>query len=331
MTNRTLSAAILNANPPVTISKRAPSAGLGLGLSGLCPDQFAGGPSFHILTLAWSHENAGLCEGLRDELLAMQNRLPLARYLVLASTAHEAAMLREHGITTLHANVLCLADTERYVPTEAPRDEARFDAVYVAGFQKYKRHGLAAKIPKLLLVYWEPDFVQTITMRQTLPEAVFANHDAGDGSYRFMDGSDYSAQLGRASVGLCLSAEEGPMRASIEYMLCGLPVVTTEAKGGRLEMLSGPYQTIVPPEPEAIAEAVRAYCSAPPDPSAVREAILNKIMEERRKLLEGVNSWLLPEAGLRLGTDAMQTMIEFGTWRARPLQKVLLPLKAYPN
>ena len=36
-----------------------------------------------------------------------------------------------------------------------------------------------------------------------------------------------------SQVGLCLSKSEGAMFASIEYLLCGLPIVSTKSVGGR--------------------------------------------------------------------------------------------------
>lgn len=323
MLNRRLPACVLNSEPFVTFSKRMPSAGLGLGLSGLCPDRFTGGPSFHILTLAWSHEDAGQCERLRDELAAMSSRLPDAHYLVLANTPDEAAMLRQHDVATLNANILCLADSERFRPTPPPTGQVRVDAAYVAGFYDFKRHYLAARIERLLLLYWEPTAQQAIAMRQTLPDAVFANHDAADGTFKLLDGPDYCAQVGRATVGLCLSAEEGPMRASIEYMLCGLPVVTTPAKGGRLEMLAGPYLTVAPPDAKAVADAVAAVCAAPPEAAAVRATILSRMADERLKMLDGLNEWLAGETEVRLNEETLRQMVKNGIWRARNLSEIL--------
>ena len=39
--------------------------------------------------------------------------------------------------------------------------------------------------------------------------------------------------INKCRVGLCLSSEEGGMYASTQYLLCGLPVVTTNNIGGR--------------------------------------------------------------------------------------------------
>jgi len=41
-----------------------------------------------------------------------------------------------------------------------------------------------------------------------------------------------------SKVGLCLSKKEGAMFASIEYLLCGLPIVSTRSVGGRDEFFT---------------------------------------------------------------------------------------------
>jgi glycosyltransferase involved in cell wall biosynthesis len=39
--------------------------------------------------------------------------------------------------------------------------------------------------------------------------------------------------LNKSKVGLCLSSQEGAMYSSVEYLLCGLPIVSTKSTGGR--------------------------------------------------------------------------------------------------
>lgn len=318
MTNRRLPGCVLSVDPLITFSKRAPALGVGLGLIGHRLDLAKAGPSFNILTLAWTHEGDGQAKRLKQELDAFAETAPLARFIVLANTETEHQSLHRHGIESVVGNILCLADTERFRIVAPASDASRFDAVYVAGFQPFKRHALACDITSLLLLYWPPGPIEAISMRQTLPHATFGNHALQDGVFSWLEGEAYCQQLGRASVGLCLSAEEGPMRASIEYMLCGLPVVTTPARGGRVEMLSGPHLSVVPPDPKAIAAAVAEVAEAKPDPFQIRSTILDRIGKERQALLHGVNQWLANHAAPLLDDVMLEQMVRNGVWRARP-------------
>ncbi|WP_164127899.1 glycosyltransferase, partial [Stenotrophomonas maltophilia] len=52
----------------------------------------------------------------------------------------------------------------------------------------------------------------------------------------------------QAAVGLCLSAVEGAMCASMEYLMAGLPVVSTPSVGGRDVYFDPDYCIIAEPE-----------------------------------------------------------------------------------
>ena len=56
--------------------------------------------------------------------------------------------------------------------------------------------------------------------------------------------------------GLCLSAEEGGMHASMEYLLSGLPIVTTRSRGGRDFFFNEVNSVIVEDEATSVAIAV---------------------------------------------------------------------------
>lgn len=322
ISQRRLAGCILGTDPLVTFSKRAPALGLGLGLVGHRPDLAETGRSFHILTLAWTHEGDWHANRLRQELDAFAAIAPEAKFLVVANTAAEHGILLKHGIEAICANVLCLADTARFDICPPPDDAVPVDAVYVAGFQPFKRHELACEINRLLLLSWPPTVVEAIAMRQKLPTALFGNYEALDGAFAMIDGVDYCRQLARASVGLCLSADEGPMRASIEYMLCGLPVLTTPSRGGRIEMLSGPYLSVVEPDPVVIAAAVASLAQNRPDPVEVRAHVLRRIASERVILLDGINAWLASHGVHEVDSAILDTIVSKGVWRTRPEQDV---------
>jgi hypothetical protein len=68
-------------------------------------------------------------------------------------------------------------------------------------------------------------------IRSLLSQATWINEL--EGFYRQLEVREIPAWLNQARVGLCLSAYEGCMRASAEYLLCGLPIVSTPNIGGR--------------------------------------------------------------------------------------------------
>lgn len=60
-----------------------------------------------------------------------------------------------------------------------------------------------------------------------LAHAHWFNHEGS--ACEWLDSEELNRCLNQCRLGLCLSAVEGPMYASIEYLLAGLPVVSTES------------------------------------------------------------------------------------------------------
>jgi glycosyltransferase involved in cell wall biosynthesis len=106
--------------------------------------------------------------------------------------------------------------------TIGPQSESRFDAVYNARAKSFKRHELSTLVKsKVFLAYdWKKSDVDLDTFH---PREL----------YRNIKGSEVAAILHKARVSLMLSQEEGACYASLEYLLCGMPVVSTPSTGGR--------------------------------------------------------------------------------------------------
>ena len=102
--------------------------------------------------------------------------------------------------------------------------------------------------------------------------------------------------LNQARVGLCLSADEGAMFASIEYLFCGLPVVSTAGLGGREFFFDPDFTIVVDENPAAIAAAVAELIRRAPRPAEVRERTLWAVRREREKLAAFVAA-IFAEAG----------------------------------
>ena len=95
---------------------------------------------------------------------------------------------------------------------------------------------------------------------------------------------------------LALSAVEGAMAATSEYLLAGLPVVTIPSRGGRAEFFSPDYVATVAPDPQAVAEAVERFKTAPPDPVMIRSRTLERMATHRARLLERLSPMIGQDA-----------------------------------
>ena len=170
--------------------------------------------------------------------------------------------------------------------------EKEFDAVYQASMKPFKRHYLANEIESLALIYSRHGYFADYFPRvqSELRHAVFLNGDPNAGSYRQFTPAEVARRLNRARVGLCLSAEEGGNYASIEYMLCGLPVVSTVSEGGRELFFDDEFCTLVQPDAAAVRQAVADLVRRNIDPQLIRAAALQRIRPYRKQFIEYVNA-----------------------------------------
>ena len=78
-----------------------------------------------------------------------------------------------------------------------------------------------------------------------------------------------------------LSKAEGACYASAEYLLCGLPLVTTKSIGGRDVFYDDAYTLVVDDTPEAVREGVRQMIERDISPEFIRRETLKKLSPHR--------------------------------------------------
>lgn len=182
---------------------------------------------------------------------------------LMVNAADEEQMRKRFRVRGAHFNQNFYINEHLYKPIEQPKV---YDAIYTAQLNSSKRLWLAKNIEKLMVVSYGGD------LHSYCPELKHA-----DFNKEFISRPQLAKKYNQAHAGLILSALEGANLASTEYLLCGIPVVSTPSKGGRDEFFTPENSIIVPPEAEAVERAVQMWITISPDPTKIRQQTLKKI------------------------------------------------------
>jgi len=243
-----------------------------------------------LLTTSWNHATRGLSESL----VRLQRRLRRNgdhRVTFFAANTAEQEFFRDSGLPTLHVNNAAFVDERIFRPL--PDRQVRFDAVYDARLSPFKRHPLAAEVPSLALITYlylgQVDPGYRAAVAPLLARAHVFNGDPLSDAYRTLRPVEVNQALNQCAVGLALSKVEGSMLASIQYLLAGLPVVSTASRGGRDDFYHPDYTRIVDATPRGVADAVSElkYCKLGPD--EIRARTLARVWEHRERLFRCVD------------------------------------------
>jgi len=160
----------------------------------------------------------------------------------------------------------------------------QYDAVYTAAAKKYKRLPLAKNINKLYVITYglpKDKANNPLPLKKAEPSLKHAIHNL-----KFLSSEEVNIVLNQSACGLALSKKEGAMWASMEYLMAGLPVVTTRNKGGRDFFFDSRYVQWVKDTPEAVKEGMRSLLKLKCDPHFIREHTLQKVYTHRKKFYE---------------------------------------------
>ena len=148
---------------------------------------------------------------------------------------------------TVDRNIFSINDNERKI----------WDCVYTATIRQCKRHDLSYNIDNILYLA-SPRRVGK-NYQELFNDLVAKQKNNYTLVHQHMQPEDMNMFYNKSKVGLCLSSHEGAMYSSVEYLLCGLPVVSTKSEGGRDTFFTEDNCIIAEDNPENIAECVRAW------------------------------------------------------------------------
>ena len=151
----------------------------------------------------------------------------------------------------------CFLDYNLIKPVKS---EKIYDAIYTARFAPFKRHELASQVQNLALVAGSAWGIQNLN----IPPHTYLNEAP-------LDIQGVLEKISQSKVGLILSEAEGACYSSSEYLLAGLPVVSTYSYGGRDIWYNEINSVICDASSEAVAKSVADLCKCETNSSLIRE------------------------------------------------------------
>lgn len=240
----------------------------------------------HIVAgIWWSLESIKETFKLLYHILRNKLLFPNIKISILCNTKSEVNRLNFFGINAILCNHNCFIDENIFY---IQKKSKKYDAVYNAVLSKFKRHYLCKEINKLALITYKFENVQ---LKQKLDKEfkkpIWLNYQ-GDKSF-FLSSSDLCDAYNESAVGLALSKVEGAMYSSTEYLLCGIPVVSTKSKGGRDIFYNKNNSIIVSANAKKIKEAVDFFLKHGYDSLKIRGDTLLVIKEHRNNFFKHIN------------------------------------------
>ena len=230
------------------------------------------------------------------------NNFPNHKVIFLLNSKKEYDIIKRRGIKCEFAHQNALVDIKRFKPL---KQKKKFDVIYNARIEEMKRHYLLKDCHNIGLI---SAYVMNIDrlkeeylneLKNNIPHAYMINSIQPTSildfqfemGFKYLTSKEVNVAINESKVGVILSAKEGACYASIEYLLAGIPVVSTKNIGGRDHFLDKRFCRIVSSNPKAIKNAVDELISLNISPSFIRKETIKKInphVQKLKKLLREV-------------------------------------------
>ena len=254
--------------------------------------------AYIIIGFWWSRGSEKSSEKIKRDYIQYKKKYPAHELTFLCNSPIEYKLLGKFNIPRIFCNHNAFLDEKQY--RIIPNIQKKYDAVYNAQMAFFKRHYLAQKIKSLALITYQHSFLLDEErkkcfneVRRILPDATmlnYINHPKFKNCIYTPDilqipENKISEHLNSAKVGLILSEAEGACYASCEYLLSGLPVVSTKSRGGRDVFFDKEYIKVVDDTPEAVKNGVEELIKKHTSAEYIRKKTLEKIKAHRERFI----------------------------------------------
>ena len=195
---------------------------------------------FFFVTLGWflSGHLANQSRAILDQF-----KLNIDNFYILYNSPEEESNGLKFGLKGSVINHNAWIDEQALKPILLTK---KYKALYIARPTDFKRHYLAQKVKGLALA---AGGFNHRNLQVDLPPSI---NEAG----KHLTKKEICEIINESNCGLCLSREEGACYSSSEYLLCGVPVVSTRSRGGRDVWYTEENSIICTDSEEGVKEAV---------------------------------------------------------------------------
>jgi hypothetical protein len=235
-----------------------------------------GGAKPHLLfQFGWHRETRERADEVAREAAAIARICPQAEMVFLCNSEREVELIAGVGLRAEYCHQNAFLDERKYRVYDGP---IKYDAIYIARITPFKRHRLALGIQSLRLI-GDHSPQETDYFNETMRALQHASWKRKVFS-RFV-----SRAISEAHCGLCLSAEEGAMFVSAEYLLSGRPLVSTRSLGGRDAFFEPSYAYIAEDSVDSVRAGVEAMKGCPMSPREIRQRTIEKFRPHRERMV----------------------------------------------
>lgn len=213
--------------------------------------------------------------------IGVENSYP--NLVILANTIEEKEYFESSvNCDVLYCNHNAFLNENNFTIKNTPKI---FDLVINSCFAEYKHVELANKIPNTIhFGYFLRERKHTIPSFGYLPNFLDNSAEKIENNYKMFKNSDLCKYFNMAKVGGIFSHIEGACFGSSEYLLCGIPVVSTKSKGGRDLWYNNENSIICENTPVSVKECVEQSISNLDNNIFNGEIIRNLHMEQMDKI-----------------------------------------------
>ena len=231
---------------------------------------------FFFVTLGWflSQHLANQSRAILDQF-----KLNINNFYILYNSPEEESNGLKFGLRGSVVNHNAWIDENALKPLSLRK---KYRALYIARPTDFKRHYLAEKVKNLALA---AGGFNHRNLQVDLP------HADNDTSKR-LSKKEICEIINESQCGLCLSREEGACYSSSEYLLCGVPVVSTYSRGGRDVWYTEENSILCEDSAKAVKEAVKQAQVKKWDPELIRSRHLEQAQIYRERFINKLEAVL---------------------------------------